>query len=534
MATLIPKYDQGSTGAANRPFDIKLQERLSVKDFGAVGDGVADDTVAIQAAITAANAMLTTGLSTVTYAAIKAVYFPQGTYKITDSLTLSGYEIIIGDEAVINQATVSEDIFVSGDINISTGAYVSGTAYLITIQGLTFLNGRRHIVLANNNLDSGQFKIESCQFFKSANYALDINVISGQIVIEKCRFQNNYQISRLVNDIKTFNDCWFGSANDTANLGQIVNRGGTLIFNRCLGVTNNAALTSARWVDDYSNSVQAYSCRFGDEGGNGGWPFIYAYGSPDASTRYSPAIVLRDCYASGGGLASGRADASLIYCTYPALDGVKRVPPTIIIDNLTKIQSFAAIGTNMTDGEITTAMGLHTGLSYYSVNNLQFEQYGTYATMPVPFYQRALYRTEAGLQSAAGSNQVIFQQYITQQLLSNLGSSMTIKYSGFVANNAAAKTIALTFNGSTLTSSTYTPATSASTYFNGEIKFVANGLTKLLISHSVIDQTGVKVSNVDNIVSLNLPITEYLFTMNTTGTTLADIQILSLDLNTKV
>jgi polygalacturonase len=49
---------------------------LNVKDFGAVGDGVADDTSAIQAAI---NAMTAGGV----------LYLPEGTYRTTSEVSVS-------------------------------------------------------------------------------------------------------------------------------------------------------------------------------------------------------------------------------------------------------------------------------------------------------------------------------------------------------------------------------------------------------------------------------------------------------------
>jgi hypothetical protein len=55
----------------------KLAEHLSVLDFGAVGDGVADDTAAIQAAINA----FPTGCGTIT--------FPAGQYKVTSKITVA-------------------------------------------------------------------------------------------------------------------------------------------------------------------------------------------------------------------------------------------------------------------------------------------------------------------------------------------------------------------------------------------------------------------------------------------------------------
>jgi len=83
MTTLIPKFDLkngGSTpsGAINRDINLKLADCLSVKDFGAAGDGSTDDTAAIQAAINAAE-VITNGI----------VYFPSGTYKTSSSLNIN-------------------------------------------------------------------------------------------------------------------------------------------------------------------------------------------------------------------------------------------------------------------------------------------------------------------------------------------------------------------------------------------------------------------------------------------------------------
>ena len=70
-------YNQGGTGATTRTVRSRLQDYISVKDFGAVGNGVTNDTTAIQAAINAAQA------------GFGKLYVPEGTYNVT-GLTYDG------------------------------------------------------------------------------------------------------------------------------------------------------------------------------------------------------------------------------------------------------------------------------------------------------------------------------------------------------------------------------------------------------------------------------------------------------------
>ena len=64
---------QAGTGATQRTALAKLRDTVSVKDFGAVGDGVADDTAAFQAAIDASS----------------VVYVPAGNYRITSKFVIT-------------------------------------------------------------------------------------------------------------------------------------------------------------------------------------------------------------------------------------------------------------------------------------------------------------------------------------------------------------------------------------------------------------------------------------------------------------
>jgi len=69
----IVSYDPPFTGSAVTNVEAKLAQYVSVKDFGAVGDGLTDDTAAIQAAINALSPLGGT------------LWFPKGAYIVSDA-----------------------------------------------------------------------------------------------------------------------------------------------------------------------------------------------------------------------------------------------------------------------------------------------------------------------------------------------------------------------------------------------------------------------------------------------------------------
>ncbi|KAJ7582651.1 exo-beta-1,3-glucanase [Mycena floridula] len=69
----------------------------NVKDFGAIGDGVADDTAAINNAISSGNRCGGSGSCASTTVSPAIVYFPKGTYLVSSALNLYYYTQMIGD-----------------------------------------------------------------------------------------------------------------------------------------------------------------------------------------------------------------------------------------------------------------------------------------------------------------------------------------------------------------------------------------------------------------------------------------------------
>jgi Pectate lyase superfamily protein len=168
--TTIAKFKQSGSGAVNRKITEKLSEYVSVKDFGAVGDGVADDSAAIQAALTAST----------------HVRFGPGSYKINSSVTIPSNRFIdlasaniiadTGATPLFRFVSASEQLYIFGG-----GGIVTGTA-----SSFLFCQGTTNQPTAVGQY-ARQIRLEGIQInSETIDVFLDFSNAVRQVFIDKC------------------------------------------------------------------------------------------------------------------------------------------------------------------------------------------------------------------------------------------------------------------------------------------------------------------------------------------------------------
>jgi hypothetical protein len=166
LADLGGGFIQAGTGAQQRTVESKLQDVVSVKDFGAVGNGVANDTAAIQAAVAASN----------------TVYFPAGTY-LTDKITLQQGTQILGDGPSNTNIIATSSATTIFEFNNGSG--FSG-ALKTQISGLTFKatteNSTTALRGASDTIYIAYATIENCHFWLTLKYGAYGNFLQTRFV----------------------------------------------------------------------------------------------------------------------------------------------------------------------------------------------------------------------------------------------------------------------------------------------------------------------------------------------------------------
>ena len=131
--------------------------RISVRAFGAVGDGVHDDTVALQKALNKVDEFRIKDARAwgdgPAGCTAPEIALPAGTYRITRPLVAVRTFTLRGEKgAVIDAAGVK-----------GPALYID-RAYRCTVEGMTFRNGESHIAFWTHNDDTATVLIRDCLF----------------------------------------------------------------------------------------------------------------------------------------------------------------------------------------------------------------------------------------------------------------------------------------------------------------------------------------------------------------------------------
>ena len=183
-----------------RTLHDKNNDLVSVKDFGAVGDGVTDDTAAFQAAIDSK----------------KSLYIPDGIYLISSTLIITATDslCIVGNSfGHVNDQTTGSVIKFTGlaspAIRVQGGAigakisglfldiqdsssdgFDFGGAWYLKLQDCVVRNARYGVYLHYDSPDyfSGVAELTSCYFSKCANGVKTSNVDINVVKVDNCTF----------------------------------------------------------------------------------------------------------------------------------------------------------------------------------------------------------------------------------------------------------------------------------------------------------------------------------------------------------
>ena len=156
---------------------------VNVLDYGAVGNGIADDTAAIQAAI---NSLATTSSASATGGG--TVYIPAGKFRITSTIKIGFGITLVGNNGggypfIGANAKISE-IYVDFGANVNQWAIDSAT--YVTSTGLAVA----YNAFVNGSIDSAFNSLHNVAIkglvIRDANEALQTNVPWGAIRLVGC------------------------------------------------------------------------------------------------------------------------------------------------------------------------------------------------------------------------------------------------------------------------------------------------------------------------------------------------------------
>lgn len=203
------------TGATARTVNAKLTEWVSVKDFGAVGDGITNDTAAFNAALSAVSGLTQKPV----------VFVPAGNY-VLDPITIPTRVVLAGPD--FNTPDLNTDGALLSFESLTTNQKAITLKAETQLKNLT-INGPGKSVAGSYGIYTGATRAEADANNLGSNVTLiNIKVQNfniGAIItrwINEIRFSSfrennvNLQLNDTCNDTQVF-QCWFGGPSSGSN-----------------------------------------------------------------------------------------------------------------------------------------------------------------------------------------------------------------------------------------------------------------------------------------------------------------------------
>ncbi len=270
-------YLPAGTGAVATTVQTKLREGLSVKDFGATGNGVTDDTVAIQLAFTSAAALTPK----------KTVYFPAGTYVINPSTIIDATGCNIDGEGQ-SVSIIKPSALAQPDVNALFVhlRYVSDSNFTVSniqidLTNVTYAGVHPSTQRSSHLLvfNCTNWSVRNCSFTGISNNHIGMYPNGGNYwEVTDCYFQNlvpsiqysqainiqaNSGTHRVLNNVMNGTGLFSNSADGLVsnNVAYNISFGAGLAFGPAIGCENNVItnnhLTGGFGSPDVNNTYTA-------------------------------------------------------------------------------------------------------------------------------------------------------------------------------------------------------------------------------------------------------------------------------------